>query len=74
MRTLFLLLVLANLSFFAWTRYFSPGDPATDPQPFMRQVEPERLPVISAGEYSIRAQGGAAFRRADPRARAARPA
>lgn len=56
MRALFLLLVLANLAFFAWTRYLLPGDPATDPQPFMRQVEPERLRVIGAGEYSTRAQ------------------
>ena len=61
MRALFLLLVLANLVFFAWTRYLSPGDPATDAQPFMRQVEPERLRVISAGEIFARAQTGAAL-------------
>jgi len=61
MRALFLLLVLANLAFFAWTRYLSPGDPATDAQPFMRQVEPERLRVISAGEIFARAQTGAAL-------------
>lgn len=60
MRTLFLLLVLANLAFFSWTRYFSPGDPATDPQPFMRQVEPERLRIVNAGEFLALAQAGTA--------------
>jgi hypothetical protein len=50
MRTLFLLLVLANLAFFAWTQYLSPGDPATDSQPLMRQIEPERVRLISADE------------------------
>ncbi len=56
MRTVFLVLLLANLAFFAWSRYLSPGDPATDPQPLLRQVEPERISIIAAGDDATRAQ------------------
>ena len=45
MRAVFLLLVLANLAFFAWSRYGAPDAPSVPPQ--SRQVEPEKLKVIA---------------------------
>jgi hypothetical protein len=45
-RALFLLLVLANLAFFAWSRYVSPIDGGTDPAPLQRQIEPDRMKVV----------------------------
>lgn len=50
MRALFLLLVLANVAFFAWARYLSPADAAADPAPLARQIEPDKLRVLRAGE------------------------
>lgn len=47
MRTLFLLLVLANLAFFAWSRYVSPIDAGTDPAPLQRQIEPDKMKVVA---------------------------
>ena len=52
MRVAFLLLVLANLAFFVWARYFSPPDAGADPRPLARQIEPERLKLISPAELS----------------------
>jgi hypothetical protein len=49
MRTLFLLLLLANLAFYAWSRYGAPAD-AADPAPLSRQIEPEKLKVIAPHE------------------------
>jgi hypothetical protein len=49
-RLFFLLLVLANVAFFAWARYLSPADAAADPAPLARQIEPEKLRVLRAGE------------------------
>jgi hypothetical protein len=46
-RTAFLLLLLANLGLFAWWRYGSPPDAAADPGPLARQIEPEKLKVVS---------------------------
>jgi hypothetical protein len=45
-RALFLLLVLANLGFYAWSRYGASAD-AADPAPLSRQIEPEKLKVIA---------------------------
>lgn len=50
MRTLFLLLVLANVAFFAWARYVSPPDAAADPLPLTRQIEPEKMKVVAPNE------------------------
>lgn len=50
MRTLFLLLVLANVAFFAWSRYVSPPEASADPLPLARQIEPEKMKVVPAGE------------------------
>ncbi len=45
MRVLFLLLVLGNLVFYAWSRYGAPAD-AADPAPLSRQIAPEKLKLI----------------------------
>ena len=49
MRALFLLLVAANLAFFAWWHYGPPAD-AADPAPLSRQLEPEKLKVIAPSD------------------------
>jgi hypothetical protein len=49
MRALFLFLVFANLAFYAWWRYGAPAD-AADPAPLSRQIEPEKLKVISPAD------------------------
>jgi hypothetical protein len=46
MRALFLILVLANLAFYAWSRYGGPAD-APDLAPLSRQIEPDKLKVIA---------------------------
>jgi hypothetical protein len=48
MRTLFLLLVLGNLAFFAWTHYFPSGEGLADPQPAARQIDPESVRILSS--------------------------
>ena len=50
MRTLFLLLVLANVAFFAWSRYVSPPEASADQLPLERQIEPEKLKVVAPSE------------------------
>jgi hypothetical protein len=47
MRTAFLILLLANLGFFAWWRYGSPPDAAADPAPLARQIDPEKLKIVA---------------------------
>jgi len=46
MRALFLLLLLANLAFYAWSRYGAPTD-AVDPAPAARPIEPEKLKLVA---------------------------
>lgn len=48
MRIAFLLLVLANLAFFAWWRFIAPPEAAADAAPLARQIEPGRLKIVSA--------------------------
>jgi hypothetical protein len=50
MRAAFLLLVLANLAFFAWSRYVAPPDAAADPLPLSRQIEPEKLKIVAPAD------------------------
>jgi len=50
MRTLFFLLVLANVAFFAWTRFAAAPDAGGDPLPIGRQIEPEKLKIISPAD------------------------
>lgn len=49
MRALFLLLLFANLAFYAWWRYGAPAD-AADPAPLSRQIEPDKLKVVAPAE------------------------
>jgi hypothetical protein len=49
-RALFLLLLFANVAFFAWARYLSPADASADSAPLSRQIEPEKLRILGAGE------------------------
>ena len=49
MRALFLLLLLANLAFYAWSRYGGPAD-GPDVAPLSRQIEPEKLKVIAPAD------------------------
>lgn len=50
MRLLFLVLVLANVAFFAWTRYYAPSKAAADAAPLARQVAPEKLKIVPPRE------------------------
>ena len=50
MRTVFLLIVLANALFFAWSRYVAPPEAVADPQPLARQIEPQKLKVIAPAD------------------------
>jgi len=52
MRTLFLLLIAANLAFFAWARYYAPADSAADPEPLRRQLKPESIRILTGGELA----------------------
>jgi hypothetical protein len=45
MRTLFLILVLANLAFFAWARYFPPSEAAADGV-LAHRNEPDKLRIV----------------------------
>jgi hypothetical protein len=47
MRAFFLVLLLANLAFFAWTNYYAPPDADLDPLPLGREVYPQRLPIVA---------------------------
>ena len=52
MRALFLVIVLANMAFFVWARYVAPPEAAADPLPVGRQIEPEKLRVVSPSEVA----------------------
>jgi hypothetical protein len=56
MRTLFFLLVLANMAFFAWSRFAGAPDAGGDPLPIGRQIEPEKLKIISPADLPAAAQ------------------
>lgn len=55
MRLLFLLLLAANLGFFAWARFLAPPDPAVDRQPLGQQLEPHKLRIVSERELATAA-------------------
>lgn len=46
MRTFFLLLLLANLGFFAWANFIAESDTQSDPRPQARQIAPEKLRIV----------------------------
>ncbi len=52
MRLAFLLLLAANLGFFAWARFLAPPDPAVDRRPLERQIEPHKLRIVPARELA----------------------
>jgi len=52
MRAIFLLLLAANLGFFAWARYYAPADAATDPEPLRRQIRPESIRLLGGPELA----------------------
>jgi hypothetical protein len=52
MRMVFLALLLANVLFFLWARYVSPPEAAADPLPQGRQIEPEKVKLVSPSELS----------------------
>ena len=52
MRLLCLLLLAANLGFFAWARFLAPPDPAVDRQPLARQLEAQKLRIVGARELA----------------------
>jgi hypothetical protein len=49
MRVLFLALVLANVAFFAWSRYHSSEAAAVQGNPLPRQVDPDKLTIVAPG-------------------------
>ncbi len=73
MRVLFLLLVLANAAFFAWTRLYAPAAGA-DPAPLARQISPEKMRVVQPGELARESRPRAATLAAAPAAEAPPPA
>lgn len=52
MRAVFLLLLLANLAFFAWTHYLAPRAPGTDTRPLTRQIDPGAIRILSSAELA----------------------
>ncbi|TAK44163.1 MAG: SPOR domain-containing protein [Betaproteobacteria bacterium] len=58
MRALFLLLIAANLGFYAWTRQLDPRERGLDPEPMARQIEPEQLKLLSPAELLARSSAG----------------
>ncbi len=50
MRTVFLLLLAANLALFAWFGYYSPPDGASDPAPSRRQLNEEKIRLLEGKE------------------------
>lgn len=55
MRALFLLLLLANLAFFAWAHYWVQPNPGSDPRPLGRQIDPQKLPIVAPPPQAKRA-------------------
>ncbi len=55
MRTLFLLLLLANLAFFAWSRYLAPRPVGADPRPLAQQIDPGALRILTPGAVAAMA-------------------
>jgi len=50
MRTVFLLLLAANLALFAWFGYYSPTDSASDPAPARRQLNADKIRLLEGKE------------------------
>ena len=52
MRAFFLLLIAANLAFFAWTQYYAAPEGAGDPEPARRQVNPSSIRLLTGPELA----------------------
>lgn len=52
MRLVFLLLLAANLGFFAWMRFLAAPDPAVDRQPLSQQLDPGKLRIVPGTEIA----------------------
>lgn len=52
MRLLFLLLLAANLAFFAWARFLAAPDPAVDRKPLAQELAPSKLRIVSEAELA----------------------
>lgn len=52
MRLAFLLLLAANLGFFAWARFLASSDQSIDRAPMQRQLEPQKLRIVSERELA----------------------
>ena len=52
MRIFFLLLVAANLAFFAWTQYYATPDAAGDAAPARRQLNPANIRLLAGSELA----------------------
>ena len=52
MRLLFLLLLAANLAFFAWMGFLAPPDPAVDRLPLSQQLDPGKVRIVTASELA----------------------
>ena len=52
MRTLFLLLVLANVAFYAWAHFVAGGGSGADPAPLSREIQPDKIRVVGAAELT----------------------
>jgi hypothetical protein len=51
-RVVFLLLVLANVAFFAWARLIAAGGSGADPAPLAREIQPQKIRVVPPEELS----------------------
>jgi hypothetical protein len=51
-RLAFLLLLAANLGFFAWARFLASPDLSIDSAPMQRQLEPQKLRIVSERELA----------------------
>ncbi len=52
MRTLFLLLVAANLALYAWFQHYSAVESAADSEPARRQMSPEKIRLLEGKELT----------------------
>lgn len=73
MRLAFLLLLAANIGVFAWMRYLSPPDPTIDARPMTREIEPQKLRIVSEREL-VRTPAPAAKPKPSPEAPRPAPA
>jgi hypothetical protein len=67
-RTVFLLLVAANLAFLAWSLYIAPLDAGRDPKPLTQQIDAEKLRILPSDPEQAMAEPKPAAKSAAPAA------